>query len=370
MKGRTWCYYSKLSWTRLLSFSIHFLQVASMRLPSLTTASSAVLGVLACFRPAALGFVITRNNHHLAVFATTTKLSMAVAASDKSQLAQLAGMTTLSIDSGDLKVIEEYAKTGYITDATTNPLFVSQAGLSGDPTYAEVRVMLFACLQVDGWMLYVSCSNNSKNNVTLFSQCYNHLASRQGCGIRHSSQRSRRRCYSITGHWSIGGQFGSCHIHDCSWICIYRSRSKIILWHRGIGTESLSHYWHVQRHGSTKGTRPHQVGRYLGGYQSGWNFRKRWHSMQSDLNLFLYPSRRLCTVWCPFDFAISWTYTRLVQSEAGKNRRRSARGRRRGHCSEENVQLLQGTNAILSRRQFIVCGSSYAFDECSTYVFC
>jgi transaldolase len=49
-----------------------------------------------------------------------------VTASDKSQLAQLAGMTTLSIDSGDLKVIEDYAKTGYITDATTNPLFVSQ----------------------------------------------------------------------------------------------------------------------------------------------------------------------------------------------------------------------------------------------------
>ena len=69
-----------------------------------------------------------------------TQLSMAVTASSSCQLAQLASMTTLSIDSGDLKVIEEYAKTGYITDATTNPLFVSQAGLSGDPTYAEVCV--------------------------------------------------------------------------------------------------------------------------------------------------------------------------------------------------------------------------------------
>ena len=66
-----------------------------------------------------------------------TQLKM-VTASASSQLAQLAGMTTLSIDSGDLKVIEEYAKTGFITDATTNPLFVSQAGLSGDPMYAEV----------------------------------------------------------------------------------------------------------------------------------------------------------------------------------------------------------------------------------------
>lgn len=55
-----------------------------------------------------------------------------------SQLAQLASMTTLSIDSGDLKVIEEYSKTGLITDATTNPLFVSQAGLSGDPLYSAM----------------------------------------------------------------------------------------------------------------------------------------------------------------------------------------------------------------------------------------
>jgi len=47
-------------------------------------------------------------------------------------------MTTLSIDSGDLTVIEKYAKTGCITDATTNPLFVSQAGLSGDPVYAKM----------------------------------------------------------------------------------------------------------------------------------------------------------------------------------------------------------------------------------------
>lgn len=42
------------------------------------------------------------------------------------QLEQLAGMTTLSIDTGDLNVIEKMAATGCITDATTNPLFVSQ----------------------------------------------------------------------------------------------------------------------------------------------------------------------------------------------------------------------------------------------------
>jgi transaldolase len=44
-------------------------------------------------------------------------------------------MPVLSIDTGDLDIVEQFAATGYITDATTNPLFVSQAGLSGDPRY-------------------------------------------------------------------------------------------------------------------------------------------------------------------------------------------------------------------------------------------
>ena len=52
-----------------------------------------------------------------------------------SQLEQLAEMTTLSIDTGDLDVIAKYADTGLITDATTNPLFVAQAGTSGDARY-------------------------------------------------------------------------------------------------------------------------------------------------------------------------------------------------------------------------------------------
>jgi transaldolase len=42
------------------------------------------------------------------------------------QLAQLSKMTVLSIDSGDIDLIRQYAQTGYITDATTNPLFVAQ----------------------------------------------------------------------------------------------------------------------------------------------------------------------------------------------------------------------------------------------------
>merc|ERR1719174_1834947 len=57
--------------------------------------------------------------------------------SPSSQLAQLAAMTTLSIDTGDLDLVEAYGKTGLITDATTNPLFVSQAGLSGDARYIQ-----------------------------------------------------------------------------------------------------------------------------------------------------------------------------------------------------------------------------------------
>ena len=62
-------------------------------------------------------------------------ITMSVSAPPESQLAQLAGMTTISIDTGDLSVIEEFASTGLITDATTNPLFVAQAGTSGDPRY-------------------------------------------------------------------------------------------------------------------------------------------------------------------------------------------------------------------------------------------
>jgi transaldolase len=65
-------------------------------------------------------------------------IKYAGALSAMNQLEQLSSMTVLSIDSGDLKIIEKYAKTGFITDATTNPLFVSQAGLSGDPVYATM----------------------------------------------------------------------------------------------------------------------------------------------------------------------------------------------------------------------------------------
>eukprot|EP00878_Enallax_costatus_P023856 GHUV01025411.1.p1 GENE.GHUV01025411.1~~GHUV01025411.1.p1 ORF type:complete len:295 (+),score=93.69 GHUV01025411.1:1059-1943(+) len=56
-----------------------------------------------------------------------------------SQLEQLAAMTVLSIDTGDIQTIEKFASTGFITDATTNPLFVSQAAARGsEPEYAAM----------------------------------------------------------------------------------------------------------------------------------------------------------------------------------------------------------------------------------------
>ena len=56
-----------------------------------------------------------------------------------SQLKQIASYNTvISIDTGDLDVISELVETCFISDATTNPLFVSQAGLSGDPRYERM----------------------------------------------------------------------------------------------------------------------------------------------------------------------------------------------------------------------------------------
>lgn len=57
---------------------------------------------------------------------------------EASALEELAKITKLSIDSGDLTVVEEYGKTGLITDATTNPLFVSQAAANGSTRYQQM----------------------------------------------------------------------------------------------------------------------------------------------------------------------------------------------------------------------------------------
>ena len=44
-------------------------------------------------------------------------------------------MTTLSVDTGDLDTVQRLIETGHVVDATTNPLFVSQAGENGNPVY-------------------------------------------------------------------------------------------------------------------------------------------------------------------------------------------------------------------------------------------
>lgn len=55
------------------------------------------------------------------------------------QLDQLSKITVLSIDTGDLSILRQWASTGLITDATTNPLFVSQAAARGnEPEYAAL----------------------------------------------------------------------------------------------------------------------------------------------------------------------------------------------------------------------------------------
>jgi transaldolase len=123
----------------MMSFHYHYRVLAMLVLPLITAISSKS------------AFVVPASKQHRTKgFQSTTQLAAAaVTASEKSQLAQLASMTVLSIDSGDLNVIREYASTGYITDATTNPLFVSQAGLSGDPVYAAMldNAVTYAILQ-------------------------------------------------------------------------------------------------------------------------------------------------------------------------------------------------------------------------------
>lgn len=60
----------------------------------------------------------------------------------KTALEELASMTTLSIDSGDIDTVAYYAAMSGnpITDATTNPLFVSQAAHNGNDVRYEAMV--------------------------------------------------------------------------------------------------------------------------------------------------------------------------------------------------------------------------------------
>lgn len=87
-----------------------------------------------------------------ALVAPTRRSAARSAALHASQLESLASMTTLSIDTGDLDIIEKYAAGGLITDATTNPLFVAQAGSSGDARYVAFvdAAVAYALENADG----------------------------------------------------------------------------------------------------------------------------------------------------------------------------------------------------------------------------
>ena len=92
-------------------------------------------------------FVLSANINGL-----SSSSSLAMSTATVTGLEELSKMTTISIDSGDLDVVEEYAKTGFVTDATTNPLFVSQAGANGDQRYEDMvsDAIMYAKKQLGG----------------------------------------------------------------------------------------------------------------------------------------------------------------------------------------------------------------------------
>mmetsp|Transcript_14036 Transcript_14036/g.18294 ORF Transcript_14036/g.18294 Transcript_14036/m.18294 type:complete len:408 (+) Transcript_14036:287-1510(+) len=93
---------------------------------------------------------VTSHKQYISSSSTSTHLLMSSAAAAAAEgvsasssaagsaLEALAKMTTLSIDSSDLDIVEKFAKQGLITDATTNPLLVAQAAASGDKRYEEM----------------------------------------------------------------------------------------------------------------------------------------------------------------------------------------------------------------------------------------
>jgi len=93
------------------------------------------------------------NTRHIlsGSFSSSSATNLAMTAT-AGALEELSKMTTISIDSGDLDVVEKYAKTGLVTDATTNPLFVSQAGANGDKRYEDMvsDAIMYAKKQLGG----------------------------------------------------------------------------------------------------------------------------------------------------------------------------------------------------------------------------
>lgn len=93
---------------------------------------SSYAGLRSSTRSIAGGRSVLGITHHAVPAASLT-------ISKTSQLSQLSKMTVLSIDTGDLAILRSWAGTGLITDATTNPLFVSQAAARGnEPEYGAL----------------------------------------------------------------------------------------------------------------------------------------------------------------------------------------------------------------------------------------
>jgi len=95
-----------------------------------------VVAALAFYTSPGCAFVSIRQPFAQSAQGKATSRSMSSTALMTSALDELAKMTVLSIDSGDLDVIEQFASK--VTDATTNPLFVSQAAAKGDARYQRM----------------------------------------------------------------------------------------------------------------------------------------------------------------------------------------------------------------------------------------
>mmetsp|Transcript_21925 Transcript_21925/g.36240 ORF Transcript_21925/g.36240 Transcript_21925/m.36240 type:complete len:424 (-) Transcript_21925:207-1478(-) len=113
----------------------HAFTVMTPSSASSASSSSYTVGATTASRNGAARSSSTRSSP---MSTSTTLDASATGTGTGTALDELAKLTVLSIDSGDLDVVERYGQTGLITDATTNPLFVSQAGQKGDVRYQQM----------------------------------------------------------------------------------------------------------------------------------------------------------------------------------------------------------------------------------------
>lgn len=95
----------------------------------------------------AAGFSVKQNVRIRSNSAGTSSLYATINGSPTtatSTLHQLAKLTKLSVDSGDLDKVARFAETGLIQDATTCPFYVAEAAQNGDQRYQD---MLFDAIQ-------------------------------------------------------------------------------------------------------------------------------------------------------------------------------------------------------------------------------